>query len=172
MTTVLANTTSFEESIQRIPELPNLDILASGPVPPFPTEMIGSERMAQILQEARQHYSHIVMDSPPILSVTDGVILARLADAVALVMRHGGASKHIVRRARDLLLRAGSPLTGLILNAVDLSSPDYYGYYGYYRYSYLNTDGEGGDTSQRRSANGANGAGPNGAGPGTDKGSI
>jgi succinoglycan biosynthesis transport protein ExoP len=137
LTTVLANTTRLEDTLQRLPELPNLDILASGPVPPFPTEMIASERMAQILNEARGQYQHIVIDSPPILSVTDGVILARMSDAVALVMRHGGVSKHIVRRSRDLLLRAGAPLTGIILNAVDLSSPDYYGYYGYYRYSYI-----------------------------------
>jgi polysaccharide biosynthesis transport protein len=137
LTTVLANTTRLEDTLQTSPDLPNLDILASGPVPPFPTEMIASERMAQILEEAKGKYEHIVIDSPPILSVTDGVILARLCDAVALVMRHGGASKHIVRRSRDLLLRAGAPVTGIILNAVDLSSPDYYGYYGYYRYSYI-----------------------------------
>jgi capsular exopolysaccharide synthesis family protein len=137
LTTVLANTTRLEDTLQNIPELPNLDILASGPVPPFPTEMIASERMAQILRDSRDKYQHIVIDSPPILSVTDGVILARLSDAVALVMRHGGVSKHIVRRSRDLLMRAGAPLTGIILNAVDLSSPDYYGYYGYYRYSYI-----------------------------------
>jgi capsular exopolysaccharide synthesis family protein len=137
LTTVLANTTRLEDTLQSLPELPNLDILASGPVPPFPTEMIASERMAQIVNDARGKYQHIVIDSPPILSVTDGVILARMSDTVALVMRHGGVSKHIVRRSRDLLLRAGAPLTGIILNAVDLSSPDYYGYYGYYRYSYI-----------------------------------
>jgi capsular exopolysaccharide synthesis family protein len=153
LTTVLANTTRLEDTLQKLPELPNLDILASGPVPPFPTEMIASERMAQILKEARDRYQHIVIDSPPILSVTDGVILARLSDAVALVMRHGGVSKHIVRRSRDLLLRAGSPLTGIILNAVDLSSPDYYGYYGYYRYSYISAS-EPGLTPDGASTNG------------------
>jgi capsular exopolysaccharide synthesis family protein len=137
LTTVLANTTRLEDTLQKLRELPNLDILASGPVPPFPTEMIASERMAQILNQARTEYQHVVIDSPPILSVTDGVILARMSDAVALVMRHGGVSKHIVRRSRDLLMRAGAPLTGIILNAVDISSPDYYGYYGYYRYSYI-----------------------------------
>lgn len=140
LTTVLANTTRLQDTLQRLPELPNLSILASGPVPPFPTEMIASERMAQILNEAKEHYQHIVIDSPPILSVTDGVILARLSDTVALVMRHGGVSKHIARRSRDLLIRAGAPLTGIILNAVDLSSPDYYGYYGYYRYSYISAN--------------------------------
>jgi succinoglycan biosynthesis transport protein ExoP len=156
LTTVLANTTRLEDTLQTSPDLPNLDILASGPVPPFPTEMIASERMQQILEECKGKYEHIVIDSPPILSVTDGVILARLCDAVALVMRHGGASKHIVRRSRDLLLRAGAPVTGIILNAVDLSSPDYYGYYGYYRYSYISAtepnwgkDDEGGSNGHK-----------------------
>lgn len=154
LTTVLANTTRLEDVLQKLPELPNLDILASGPVPPFPTEMIGSERMAQILHDAKDKYEHIVIDSPPILSVTDGVILARLSDAVALVMRHGGVSKHIVRRSRDLLLRAGAPLTGIILNAVDLSSPDYYGYYGYYRYSYISASEPGLNGREEDSGNG------------------
>jgi Mrp family chromosome partitioning ATPase len=62
--------------------------------------------------------------------------LARVADAVILVVRHGKSSKHIVRRARDLLLRSGAPMTGIVLNAVDLNSPDYYGYYGYSEYGY------------------------------------
>jgi Mrp family chromosome partitioning ATPase len=87
-------------------------------------------------------YVHIVIDSPPILSVTDGVILARVVDAVVLVIRHGKSSKYIVQRARDLLLRAGAPMAGLVLNAVDLNSPDYYGYYGYSGYSYGSADAE------------------------------
>jgi succinoglycan biosynthesis transport protein ExoP len=84
----------------------------------------------------------VIIDSPPILSVTDGVILARRADAVVLVVRHGKSSKHIVRRARDLLLRSGAPITGIMLNAVDMSSPEYYGYYGYSGYAYSGVDAE------------------------------
>ena len=66
--------------------------------------------------------------------------LAREADAGVLIVRHGKSSKTIVRRARDLLLRAGAPLTGIALNAVDLNSPEYYGYYGYTGYSYAGVD--------------------------------
>lgn len=142
LTTVLTGTSTLEDSVQRIPEAPNLDILPSGPVPPFPTEMLGSEAMQDLLKRCGDLYTYVVMDSPPILSVTDGVILARSADAVVLVVRHGKSSKHVVRRARDLLLRSGAPITGIVLNAVDMSSPEYYGYYGYSGYSYSSIDTE------------------------------
>jgi capsular exopolysaccharide synthesis family protein len=136
LTTLLTGATTLEQSIQKIPEVPNLDVLVSGPIPPFPTEMISSEAMDKLLKHCGDVYTHIILDSPPVLSVTDGVLLARVADAVILVVRHGKSSKHIVRRARDLLLRSGAPMTGVVLNAVDLNSPDYYGYYGYSEYGY------------------------------------
>jgi succinoglycan biosynthesis transport protein ExoP len=142
LTTVLTGATKLEDTVQRVPEIPNLDILPSGPVPPFPTEMLSSEAMETILKRCGDLYDYIVIDSPPILSVTDGVILARQADAVVLVVRHGKSSKHVVRRARDLLLRSGAVITGIVLNAVDLNSPEYYGYYGYSGYSYSSVDSD------------------------------
>jgi capsular exopolysaccharide synthesis family protein len=142
LTTVLTGATTLEDTVQHIPDAPNLDILPSGPVPPFPTEMLSSEAMNTLLRHCGEVYTHVVIDSPPILSVTDGVILAREADAVVLVVRHGKSSKHVVRRARDLLLRSGAPITGIVLNAVDLNSPEYYGYYGYSGYSYSSVDSE------------------------------
>jgi capsular exopolysaccharide synthesis family protein len=146
LTTVLAGTSTLEEALQRVPEMPNLDILPSGPVPPFPSEMLSSESMRTLLQRLGEQYSHIVIDSPPILSVTDGVILGRVVDAVVLVIRHGKSNKNIMRRARDLLARSGAPVAGLVLNAVDLNSPEYYGYYGYSGYSYGNVDADSWDT--------------------------
>ncbi len=142
LTTVLTGATTLEETVQRVTEIPNLDILPSGPVPPFPTEMLSSGAMEAILKRCGELYDYIVIDSPPILSVTDGVILARQADAVVLVVRHGKSSKHVVRRARDILLRSGAGITGIVLNAVDLNSPEYYGYYGYSGYSYASVDSE------------------------------
>src|SRR5271156_3754810 len=142
LTTVLTGATTLEDTVQRVPEIPNLDILPSGPVPPFPTEMLSSAAMDAILKRCGDIYNYIVIDSPPILSVTDGVILARQADAVVLVVRHGKSSKHVVRRARDLLLRSGAAITGILLNAVDLNSPEYYGYYGYSGYSYASVDSD------------------------------
>jgi polysaccharide biosynthesis transport protein len=135
LTSVLTGSVSLEDAIQTVPEIPQLDVLVSGPVPPFPTEMLGSETMHQLLERCKGVYTHIVMDSPPLLSVTDSVVLARDADAVVMIVRHGKSSKHAMRRARDLLVRSGAPVTGIVLNAVDLNSPEYYAYYGYYGYT-------------------------------------
>ena len=142
LTTLLTGATTTEQTVQRIPNVPNLDVLVSGPVPPFPTEMLSSDAMTNLLRYCGEIYTHVIIDSPPILSVTDGVILAHEADAVVLVVRHGKSSKHVVRRARDLLLRSGAPITGIMLNAVDMNSPEYYGYYGYSGYSYAGVDAD------------------------------
>ena len=146
LTTVLAGTSTLEEAVQHIPDTPNMDILPSGPVPPFPTEMLGSETMHKLMEKLGKNYTHIVIDSPPVLSVTDAVVLSNMVDAVVLVIRHGKQSKNVMRRARDLLSRSGAPVAGLVLNAVDVKSPDYYGYYGYSGYSYGNIDADSWDT--------------------------
>jgi succinoglycan biosynthesis transport protein ExoP len=142
LTTLLAGSSTLEQTIQRVPEMPNLDILPSGPVPPFPTEMLSSDAMRSLLQRVGSIYTHVVIDSPPILSVTDAIIMSRIVDAVVLVIRHGKANKNVMRRTRDLLIRSGAPVAGLVLNAVDLNSPEYYGYYGYSGYSYGSMDGD------------------------------
>jgi succinoglycan biosynthesis transport protein ExoP len=146
LTTVLASTSTLEEALQHVPELPNLSILPSGPVPPFPTEMLSSTAMSALLQKVGELYTYVVIDSPPILSVTDAAILGRAADAVVLVIRHGKSGKNVLRRARDLLIRSGAPMAGLALNAVDLNSPEYYGYYGYTGYSYGSMDADSWET--------------------------
>lgn len=141
LTSVLSGTAQLADVVHRIPEVPNLYVLPSGPVPPFPTEMLSSDAMRDLLMRLTAEYTHIVIDSPPILSVTDGVILSRFADAVVLVIRHGKSSKHVIQRARDLLIRSGAPMAGIVLNAVDLNSPEYMGYYGYSGYGYGTSDG-------------------------------
>ena len=140
LSTLLTGGSTFEQTIQNVPETPSLDIISSGPVPPFPAELLASEAMRSMLINAAGRYDYILIDSPPILSVTDGVILARDSDAVVLVVRYGKSSKHIIRRARDLLIRAGAPITGIVLNAVDLNAPEYQGYYGQSGYHYAGTD--------------------------------
>jgi capsular exopolysaccharide synthesis family protein len=156
LSTVLSGQTDLSSAVQTIKEVPGLDILASGPVPPFPTEMLSSTAMTDLLASAEAVYSHIVFDSPPIMSVTDGVLLSRLVDAVVLVVRHGKSSKHIVRRGRDLLVRSGAPMAGIVLNAVDLNAPEYYGYYGYSGYSYSSLDPAGWE-SQGKGRSGSKG---------------
>ena len=122
LSTILSGQTTLEDSVQKVVEVPGLDILASGPVPPFPTEMLSSQTMVDLLHKAGELYTYVVLDSPPVLSVTDGVLLSRQVDAVILVVRHGKSSKHVVRRGRDLLVRSGATLAGIVLNAVDLNA--------------------------------------------------
>ncbi len=154
LSTVLSGQTTLEDSVQPVKEVPGLDILASGPVPPFPTEMLSSHTMTDLLKLAGEHYDYVLLDSPPILSVTDGVLLSRQVDAVILVVRHGKSSKHVVRRGRDLLVRSGAPMAGIVLNAVDLNAPEYYGYYGYSGYSYSSLDPAGWDAKSGSSKSG------------------
>jgi capsular exopolysaccharide synthesis family protein len=161
LSTLLAGTSRLEDTIQHVAELPNLDILPSGPVPPFPTDMLASQAMRQLMEKFAETYTYVIIDSPPVLSVTDAVILGRIVDAVVLVVRHGKANKNVMRRTRDLLVRSGAPLAGLVLNAVDLNSPEYYGYYGYTGYSYGSMDGASWDTqptAKSGSRPGGNGA--------------
>lgn len=158
LTTLLTGATTLEQTIQHVPEIPNLDVISSGPVPPLPTEMLSSEAMRTLLHRLSDLYTHVIIDSPPILSVTDGVILSREADAVILVVRHGKSNKHVVRRARDLLLRSGAFITGIVLNAIDVSSPEYYGYYGYSKYNYAAADS--GTWEPREKPDGQNGSIP------------
>jgi capsular exopolysaccharide synthesis family protein len=146
LTSVLAGTSTLEQALQHVPEMPTLDILPSGPVPPFPTEMLSSEGMRTLLKQWGATYTHVVIDSPPMLSVTDAVLLGRMVDAVVLVVRHGKSNKNVMRRTRDLLVRSGVPMAGIVLNAVDLNSPEYYGYYGYSGYSYGSVDADSWDT--------------------------
>lgn len=149
LSTVLSGGASLEEAVKNVPEVPNLDVLCSGPVPPFPTEMLSSESMRNLLQQCGELYTHVVIDSPPILSVTDAVILAHYADAIVMVVRHGKSSRNVVRRARDLLVRSGVAVTGVVLNSVDINAPEYHGYYGYSGYSYSNIDSESWESNGR-----------------------
>jgi succinoglycan biosynthesis transport protein ExoP len=119
-----------------------LNIMTSGPVPPNPAELIGSEQMANLLKILQKHYTHVIVDSPPIASFTDGVLIASMVDGVILVVHAGKSSRQIVRRSRQLLQDIGAKVLGVVLNRVNLRSQDNYYYYQtyYHRNSYESTD--------------------------------
>ncbi|MFZ0319335.1 MAG: polysaccharide biosynthesis tyrosine autokinase [Candidatus Sulfotelmatobacter sp.] len=140
LSNVLTGSATLETAITRSPILPNLDVLPAGTPPPNPAELLASVNMRDVLEELRGHYDHIVVDTPPTLSVTDAVVLSPRADAIVLVIRSGQTTKQALRRSRDILTQVNAKVSGVLLNAVDLSSPDYYYYYeyqgkyaGYYR---------------------------------------
>jgi Mrp family chromosome partitioning ATPase len=111
--------------------------------------------MRDLLLELRDKYDHIVIDTPPTLSVTDAVVLSQRMDAIILVIRSNQTTKQALRRARDILTQVNARITGVLLNAVDLTSPDYYYYYEYqgkYHDSYYREDTDPAENPADRSA--------------------
>jgi capsular exopolysaccharide synthesis family protein len=131
LSSVLAGLDSFENVVQDYPPLSNLSILSTGPTPPHPAELLGSDRMQELLQGFRLSYDQVILDSPPVNLVTDPAVLSPFMDAVFLVVRSGKTSKNALRHAREQLLRIKAPLTGIVVNDTQLHSVDYH-----YRYYY------------------------------------
>lgn len=135
LSTLLASELSDTEidDAVRQDEKSKLYLLTSGPIPPNPAELIGSEQMATLLRMLQNRFTHIVVDSPPIASFTDGVLIASMVDGVILVVHAGKSSKQVVRRSRQLLNEIGAKVFGVVLNNVNLNSQDnYYHYQSYY----------------------------------------
>jgi capsular exopolysaccharide synthesis family protein len=131
LSNVLDGSATLDEAITRSSLLSTLFVLPSGHLPPNPAELMASNEMKKMLAELKEKFDHIVIDTPPALSVTDAVVLSPTVDSVILVIRSGQTTKQALRRARDLLLQVNARVTGVLLNAVDLRSPEYYYYYEY-----------------------------------------
>jgi polysaccharide biosynthesis transport protein len=136
LSSVLSGKATLDEAVVAWPDLPNVHILTSGPVPPLPSELLSSKEMEDLLTRARAEYDFVFLDTPPVLAVTDASVLGRLADAAILIIRYNAAQKPVVRRCIDLLERSGTHLLGVAVNAVDFTAPEYSDYYGrkYYEY--------------------------------------
>ena len=131
LSNVLTGSATLQQTIVRSSILPSLFILPAGTPPLNPAELLASSNMRDVLAELREEYDHIVVDTPPTLSVTDAVVMSTRADAVVLVIRCGQTTRQALRRSRDLLTQVNARVCGVLLNAVDLNSPDYYYYYEY-----------------------------------------
>jgi polysaccharide biosynthesis transport protein len=132
LSTYLSRDVPLDELIQKLP-IANLSLLPCGPVPPNPAELIISEKMKDMLRELAGRYDHILIDSPPLINVTDPVILSTMVDGVILVVHGGKSTRDVVRRARQELSNVGAKIFGVVLNNVDLRRDGYDNYY-YYRY--------------------------------------
>ena len=136
LSTVLSGVEKVENVIVPFPELPNLQILPAGPVPPNPVELLGSSVMKDYIARWRNEFDHIIIDTPPCLSVTDAVVLSVDADRVILVARSGQTPKAALRRASELLMQVNARVMGIVLNAFNMRSAD--GYYYCYGSKYAN----------------------------------
>jgi polysaccharide biosynthesis transport protein len=88
--------------------------------------LLGSGAMLQLLQRCRKEFDHIVIDTPPVLAVTDAVLLSPEADGVVMVVRSGVTEKQALRRALEILAHVNAKVTGVVMNAVDIQNDGYY----------------------------------------------
>ena len=118
-------------------EIPNLDTLVCGPIPPNPTELMHTKRFQVIVDELSKRYDRVIFDSPPVIAVADAIILGNAVDGVLFVIKSGQTSKEVVKRAKSHLEATNAPLLGAILNDLDLEDRAYrYHYYYSYYYRY------------------------------------
>lgn len=129
LTQVLLGRLSLEEAVVHVEPL-GLDLLPAGPIPPNPAELLGSQRMAALLQAMAERWEMVIIDTPPALGLTDASLVAARADGTLLVVSVGLTSREGAQLARRQLEQVGARLVGVVLNQVSPGS----GYYRYYRY--------------------------------------
>jgi capsular exopolysaccharide synthesis family protein len=113
-------------------EASGLYVMPSGTIPPNPAELVGSQQMEKLLALLRTKFRYVVIDSPPVASFTDGVLISLLTDGVLLVVHGGHSSSAVVRHARQQLRNVGAKILGVVMNKVNLGDANYY----YYSYNY------------------------------------
>lgn len=154
LSNVLTGKATLKDVVRPSGAVEGLDVLIAGPLPPNPAELLEGPLSAEFFAEASKLYSRIVVDSPPIVTVTDPCILARRADAVLLVISHGETPARLIRRAREVVEGVGSRFHGAVINNAapggGFYGDSYYGYYGYSPYTTL-VEGEGENGSKRPS---------------------
>jgi capsular exopolysaccharide synthesis family protein len=127
-------------------KVPGLGLITSGSLPPNPADLVGSEKMMEIMRQMLTHVDLVVVDTPPVMAVTDAAILAPKVDGVLLVFRPGGTKLAAAKQTVETLARGGANVLGVVLNGVGKRGASYYYYYyrNYYAYThyYGDTDGE------------------------------
>jgi capsular exopolysaccharide synthesis family protein len=130
----LAANIPLEDVIQET-NVPNLSVVLSGPNPPNPSELLASDRMKTLIHEVRSKFAYVIFDSPPVLAVTDAIVLAAAADGVVLCVHGGQTPRELVQRSAERLRQSNIPVLGAILNNLDLQQYGYTfkkSYYDYY----------------------------------------
>lgn len=133
LSSVLAGSCTLDRAICPISAIENLFVLPAGPVPPAPSELLASPAIRDVIEQCRSQFDLIIIDTPPVLSVTDAVLLSAEVDCCLLVVRAAKTTKAALLRTRDLLQQVNACVMGVVLNAVNLESQDAY-YYNYHYY--------------------------------------
>ena len=145
LSNVLTGSAPLEAAIATVPDVPNLSLLLAGPTPPNPAELIASQPMRELMLSLRDRFDYVVLDSPPIIPFADARLLSPLADGVIVVGRAGWTTRQAIMRTTEILETGHAHVLGIVINGVNLSSPDYryYQYGRYYDYGYSDKYGYG-----------------------------
>jgi len=132
---ILTGAYDYDETLlQQVKELDNLFVLSSGPRAPNPAELLCSIKMEQLLLALRQKFDHVIIDSPPVLPITDATIISTLVDGVIMVVESDSTSRAALARACRVMEHSGGRILGTVFNKVDIRRDGYYGYRYYHGY--------------------------------------
>lgn len=136
LTNILVEDKKIKEVIRKMSDVdPNLYFIPSGPIPPNPSELLGSNKMKEVLQELQNQADIVLFDSPPVIAVTDALVLANQVDGVVLVLNFGEVSRDVAKQTKQLLEKVKAKILGAVLNKIDFEKEgSYYPYYYYYYY--------------------------------------
>jgi len=129
LSNILVNESTIEETAYAT-GIGDLDVISSGPIPPNPSELLGSKRMEVLIREASSTYDLVIFDTPPVLAVTDAQILGNVVDGSILVVRSGQTEYELAIKAKEALEPAKAKLLGTVLNDREKTSTTNYYYYG------------------------------------------
>ena len=129
LTSILTNQTTLKEAVSKADES-SLYILSSGPVPPNPSELLGSKAMKSFMKEALEEFDLIIFDTPPVLAVTDAQILGNLCNGSVLVVSSGKTEKESLLKTKEILTNSNGKLLGVVLNNKKADKKGNYYYYG------------------------------------------
>lgn len=124
--------TALSDAVQKT-SIEGLYALTGGVIPPNPSELLGSEQMKNVLQRAKEQYDYVLIDTPPVMPVTDALIVSRFVDGMILVIASAEVKVEMARDVKKQLQQAGANILGVVLNKVRSEHHGYgYGYYYYY----------------------------------------
>ena len=129
LTNVLTKKDTFSNCIQKT-DVELLDIVTTGPIPPNPAELLSSQTMDNLLEIACKEYDIVLIDTPPLLAVTDAQVLANKCDGTILVIKSGATQVDAAIKAKELLMSANAKIIGTVLNGKKIQESQYYYYYG------------------------------------------
>lgn len=133
LTNILAQKHDYKLYLKKA-DVQNIDVITSGPIPPNPSELLSSQRMKQFIAKVAENYDYILMDAPPVGSVTDAAILSTIVDGTILVVASGIVKIDAAKRSKELLDKVNANIVGIVLNKLvkTASGNQYYYYYYYY----------------------------------------